>query len=168
MEKTALYIAGAALLVLLALTFALTQLNTFNSLNQKPTNSNSLPNTSSPKKEGTQESNTSSKTSVGEATSDQNTILYSDAGFQPSKVNLKNAKSSEDCLLRIENQSQTALLLRLSPYSPTDNQGFPYNVILTGKSGVIDPRYRIEKITFHNRNKPTDEFEVVLGGLCAQ
>lgn len=93
-------------------------------------------------------------------------VVYSEAGFTPKKVIISGSDPNEGCLLTIINSSSAELLIRLSPHSEKDDVGFPYSPIPPGKSLRIDPRYRLEKIVFHNHKNPVQEFGVELGSSC--
>lgn len=94
-------------------------------------------------------------------------VTYSSIGFSPTKITLRANTTGSGCLIRVVNSSLWPLLLRLSPYSDKDNIGFPYSSISPKDSMIIDPRFRIERVAFHSREKPDDEFSVELGEGCS-
>ncbi|MBI2640528.1 MAG: hypothetical protein HYW91_01420 [Candidatus Sungbacteria bacterium] len=94
------------------------------------------------------------------------TIQYFASGFSPKKILLRQDTGGYGCLLQIVNASNQSLIIRLSPHSDKDEQGFAYDPIPAGGISLIDPRYRIPKIAFHNHEKPDEEFSVELGEGC--
>lgn len=93
-------------------------------------------------------------------------VEYTPGGFSPKVIEVKANKGNIDCLLGIFNKSPDSLLIRLSPHSLRDDYGFLYPEILPGETSIIDPRYRIPKIAFHNHQRPSEEFVVILGEGC--
>lgn len=93
-------------------------------------------------------------------------VRYSVDGFSPQKIMLRQNAEGLGCFVKIINESAGTLNIHLSPHSISDARGFLYGPILPNDSLMIDPRYRIDKIAFHNHEKPDDEFSVELGEGC--
>lgn len=93
-------------------------------------------------------------------------VRYSSEGFLPKRVTLRQNTEGLGCFIKIANGSDRPLSIHLSPHSISDERGFLYGPILPNDSLMIDPRYRIDKIAFHNHEKPDDEFSVELGEEC--
>lgn len=91
-------------------------------------------------------------------------VVYENGKFSPSRVNLGDTESN--CVISVMNKSAAPLLVRLSPHSPTDSQGVLYPEIQPGQSMLLDPRFRIPAIAFHNHRNPREEFSVDLGSVC--
>lgn len=92
------------------------------------------------------------------------TIRYTMHGFSPNIITLE--QNEMGCVLRIANDTNNILIIRLSPHTLRDNWGFAYAPLAPGASLTIDPRYRIAKIAFHNHERPEEEFKVILRGGC--
>jgi hypothetical protein len=98
---------------------------------------------------------------------DFTTIEYKNNGFFPAAVELRQNESGLGCLLKIINNSDRELLLRLSPYDPSDRRGFSFKAVEPGGSIKIDPRHGTSTVLlFHNRHRPADEFTVKLDKNC--
>jgi|SRR3989344_1752847 len=92
-------------------------------------------------------------------------VFYMGSKFTPQSITIQN-KDNDGCILSLTNQDLKPLLIRLSPHSEKDDRGVLYPEILPGESMLIDPRYRIPEIAFHNHKNPHEEFRVVLGESC--
>lgn len=104
---------------------------------------------------------------VPEEEFDGSIIQYSEEnGFIPNRIKIKPEESGLGCFIKIVNKSVKPLTIRLSPHSSKDNHGFLYPSIPPGEDSIIDPRYRIEKIAFHNHEKPKDDFFVDMNSQC--
>lgn len=95
-------------------------------------------------------------------------LTYASGVFSPKEFTIKQNDTGDGCLIRIFNQSSQALNIRLSPHSPKDDRGFHYSAIPPGSAGIIDPRYRLPDVAFHNHDKPDEEFSVHLDESCLQ
>lgn len=94
-------------------------------------------------------------------------VRYTGKEFIPARVTLSQHADGTGCFLTIVNESREELIIRLGPHNPGgEDQGFPYSPILPGESLVIDPRYRIEKISLHNHLNPEPEIIVELDQSC--
>lgn len=93
-------------------------------------------------------------------------VRYSADGFSPKKLTLRQNAEGLGCFVKIINVGDSPLSIHLSPHSISDVRGFLYGPILSNDSLMIDPRYRIDKIAFHNHEKPDDEFSVELSEGC--
>lgn len=91
---------------------------------------------------------------------------YASGTFSPQKLTVRQNENGDGCLIRIFNKSGRALTIRLSPHSVKDDRGFQYSPILSGGVGIIDPRYHLSDVAFHNHEKPTEEFSVHLDESC--
>ena len=94
------------------------------------------------------------------------TVLYSGDKFFPANLTLTGKPEGSGCLLMILNESQNTLVVRLSPHSVKDDWGFPYLPISPGAQSVIDPRYHMADVAFHNHEKPSEEFSMHLAEPC--
>ena len=92
-------------------------------------------------------------------------VSYKNKVFFPASTTVQN-QDGDGCILAIINQDPGSLLIRLSPHSEKDDQGVLYPEIAPGESILIDPRYRIAEIAFHNHRNPNEEFKVILGEGC--
>lgn len=92
------------------------------------------------------------------------TVVYIAGKFIPTDIKL--VRASSDCFISIVNKSSAPLLLRLSPHSPKDDVGALYPEVKPGDVMLLDPRFRVEKIAFHNHKNPAEEFLVTLGEGC--
>lgn len=94
-------------------------------------------------------------------------VRYTGNEFIPAHLTLSQNAEGEGCFLTIVNDSNEELLIRLGPHnSAGEDPGFPYDTISPRGSLVIDPRYRIEKISLHNHLNPEQEVIVELGQSC--
>lgn len=100
--------------------------------------------------------------------SDFPTIFYSGEEFSPKKINVVFKEDGTGCLFMLKNQSVKELLIRLSPYSKEDTYGFPYPVVPPQSFSLIDPRYHIADLEFHDHNAPEHSFAVHLDSGCAK
>lgn len=99
--------------------------------------------------------------------SDFATVEYTDSGFTPISLELKQNESGLGCLLKIVNNSSGELLLRLSPYDPEGKRGFSFSPVAPGEAIKIDPRHgSLNPLSFHNRHDPSKEFTVTLDSNC--
>lgn len=95
----------------------------------------------------------------------RNEVIYKNGAFSPLSITIQN-KNTGSCIVSVGNQGSKPLLIRLSPHSEKDDTGSLYPEIPPGESILIDPRYRIPNITFHNHRNPAEEFKVILGEGC--
>ena len=93
-------------------------------------------------------------------------IRHSEKGFVPTRIKVSREMPEGSCLIRIINEGALPLIIRLSPHHPKDDWGVLYPPIPSKSSSIIDPRYRIETIAFHNHEKPSEEFKVDLDSQC--
>ncbi len=95
-------------------------------------------------------------------------VRYTNQGFDPAEVQLtKKENDTTSCLIKILNESQKELLVRLGPPAEKDNRGFPYSPIKAGESGIIDPRYSgVFNEEFYDRNIPNNTFKVSVDESC--
>lgn len=91
-------------------------------------------------------------------------VVYENGKFFPKAVILQGGEGG--CLVSVQNKSSEPLLVRLSPHDPADRQGMQYPEIPPGQSILIDPRFRIPTIAFHNHKNPAEEFLVDPGNAC--
>ncbi|MBI3442770.1 MAG: hypothetical protein HY007_03320 [Candidatus Sungbacteria bacterium] len=96
------------------------------------------------------------------------TINYRDHRFTPLTTTLEQNAKGTGCVIRIVNQSNTPLMVRLSPHEKAlkGNYGGQYDPIGPGKSIIIDPRFDMGYESFHNFNAPSEEFHVRLTNSC--
>ncbi len=90
-------------------------------------------------------------------------VRYSQNKFYPAQVKVNPAGS---CLLAVFNEGDKPLQIGLSPHQAAGDPGVSYPEILPKQSIIIDPRYRIENISFHSHQIPRAEFTVTLVGDC--
>lgn len=97
-------------------------------------------------------------------------IRYTPAGFAPARISLtKNDAAETSCVIKIQNDTDEELIIRLGPPQEKDNKGFPYSSIPPKKFGIIDPRYSgIFEEEFYNRKNPAHVFSVLLSDFCFQ
>jgi hypothetical protein len=94
-------------------------------------------------------------------------VRYTGKEFIPARVTLSQHADVTECFLTVINESTEELIIRLGPHNPDgEDPGFPYSPIPPGESLVIDPRYRIEKISLHNHLDPEPEIIVELDQSC--
>lgn len=94
-------------------------------------------------------------------------VTYRTSGFSSSVVMVEE-HDSDGCFITIQNESPRELLIRLSPHTEADNWGSQYPPIEPGGELIIDPRYRITSVAFHNHKNPKEEFMVNFGAGCRQ
>lgn len=102
---------------------------------------------------------------TGEESSEPS-VTYRTGEFDPQKLTLKANNSGGGCFVRVVNASANPLAIELGPYSAGDYRGPQYAAIPPGGNVLIDPRYRIPKIVFYNRDKPAEDFLVELEKGC--
>lgn len=131
---------------------------------------NPQPNPPSPNPRKTPQPSTSPSPAVppssDPADASQPKVRYSNQGFSPLEISIKSTPENRNCLLKITNESDKPLTVRLSPHHPQDDWGTMYAAIAARNTATIDPRYRVEKIAFHNFEKPEHEFSVILDPRC--
>lgn len=93
-------------------------------------------------------------------------VIYTSGIFSPASITIKENAIGDGCLIRIFNKGDHTLTIRLSPHSAKDDRGFQYSPILSGGAGIIDPRYHLSDVAFHNHEKPVEEFSVHLEKSC--
>lgn len=91
-------------------------------------------------------------------------VIFSEAGFSPEVIKVKEGDSGVDCLVAVFNKTSAPLTLGLGTYD--SNATSPYSPVPSGGNMIIDPRFRVPEVVFHNRAKPDQKFSVVLEGLC--
>ncbi|QQG45263.1 MAG: hypothetical protein HYW89_04690 [Candidatus Sungiibacteriota bacterium] len=91
-------------------------------------------------------------------------ITYSSDGFSPRTIRVKEGDSGVNCLVAVLNKDSAPLALGLGKYDPKITPS--YASIPTGESMLLDPRFRVAEIIFHNHAKPHHEFSVILEGEC--
>ena len=101
-------------------------------------------------------------------TADGPVIRYTNEGFAPQELTASQTDSGVGCFLTVTNESDKALIIRLSPHEKAakGNYGFAYDPILPGESAIIDPRYGRGEESFHNFNHPSREFVVRFDPSC--
>jgi hypothetical protein len=90
-------------------------------------------------------------------------VTYQDGIFSPSKIKIGERSN---CILAIANTGNGILKLGLSPHNERGDLGVIYNETPPGETILLDPRYRIERIAYHDHNRPAKELEVELEGAC--
>lgn len=97
-------------------------------------------------------------------------IRYTGVGFMPAEISLTKDDAAEtSCVIKIQNDTDEELIVRLGPPQEKDNRGFLYSTIAPKKSGIIDPRYSgIFEEEFYNRKNPAHVFSVLLSDFCFQ
>ena len=95
-------------------------------------------------------------------------VNYKNGQFSPPTVQLKVSASGMGCLLKVQNQDQNPLTIRLGPYTMSlkDNYGQKYDPIPPGKYLIFDPRFGMTKEEFLNLNRPEEKFEVEVDSSC--
>lgn len=93
-------------------------------------------------------------------------VRYKNGGFLSQEVILGQDDYGADCLITVINESPKPLTIRLSPHTERTDWGAQYDAIPPQGELIIDPRFRIPKIAFHNHEKPSEEFSVNLGEPC--
>ena len=95
-------------------------------------------------------------------------VRYKESGFSPSRIKLEENETGLGCILKIANDGNEPLIVRLGPYemSIKSNYGFKYDPVPPGGEILIDPRFgrRTEEIL--NFNKPQDKFFIEFGASC--
>ncbi len=96
------------------------------------------------------------------------TINYRDHTFTPLTTTLEQNAKGTGCVIRIVNQDNAPLTIRLSPHEKAlkGNYGGQYESIPAGKSVIIDPRFDMGYALFHNHTMPREEFRVRIGNSC--
>ena len=93
-------------------------------------------------------------------------IYYRSGAFTPKEVRVENINGEGSCLITIFNDSEKELEIRLSPHKNEGDRGPHYDLIPSQGNLILDPRFRIPEIAFHNHNLPSAEFKVILGKGC--
>lgn len=95
-------------------------------------------------------------------------VRYTATGFTPARISLTKSDAEEtSCVIKIQNDTDEELVIRLGPPQEKDNKGFMYSPIAPKESGIIDPRYSgIFEEEFYNRKKPAHGFSVSLSNFC--
>lgn len=133
---------------------------------------NKLPIENSNKKEppkneaGRQIKSSGNQTTIQESDPKNHLIFYRSGVFTPSKVRVENIDGKGSCFITIFNDSVENLKIGLSPHKKEGDQGPDYNFISPKSSLILDPRFRIPKVAFHNHNLPSAEFKITLGKGC--
>ena len=96
------------------------------------------------------------------------TINYRDHHFTPVTTALEQNAQGTGCVIQVVNQSDTPLAIRLSPHEKAlkGNYGGQYDPVPPGKSIIIDPRFDLGYVSFHNHAIPREEFHVRIGNSC--
>ncbi len=90
-------------------------------------------------------------------------VRYQDGSFSINKIKING---SSNCVLAIANAGKETLKLGLSPHNEKGDPGVIYNETPPGEKILVDPRYRIERIAYHDHNRPAKELVVELEGVC--
>lgn len=106
------------------------------------------------------------KTIIQENDTKSNTVFYRSGSFIPKEIKVKNKNGEGSCFITIFNESDKNLEIRLSPHKNEGDFGPRYDLVLPQGSLILDPRFRIPEIAFHNHNSPSAEFKVILGEGC--
>lgn len=106
------------------------------------------------------------KTIIQGSDTKSNIIFYRSGAFTPKEIKVENNNGEGSCFITIFNESDKNLEIRLSPHKNEGDQGPRYDLVLSQGSLILDPRFRISEIAFHNHNLPSAEFKVVLGEGC--
>jgi hypothetical protein len=92
-------------------------------------------------------------------------VRYTGAEFVPQEILL--TPENGGCLVTVLNEDRQDLTVRLGPHNLEGNDpGFSYDSVPPGEAQIIDPRYRIDEISFHNHARPGPDFSVTLDSLC--
>lgn len=96
------------------------------------------------------------------------TITYREHRFAPITTALEQNASSTGCVIQVTNQSNAPLIIRLSPHEKAlkGNHGGQYDPVPPKGSIIIDPRFDLGYVSFHNHAKPSEEFHVRIGNSC--
>ena len=96
------------------------------------------------------------------------TIVYRDHRFTPATTSVELGASGIGCVIKIDNESDSPLVIRLSPHEKAlkGNYGGQYAPVPPGKYIIIDPGFDIGYASFHNFNIPSEEFHVRIGNSC--
>ena len=100
---------------------------------------------------------------VGDQEISAGVVEYKNGIFTPSVIKIDK---SMGCILGVINASNKVLKLGLSPHAEKGDTGFSYTETPPGETILVDPRYRIDKIAFHDHNHPGSELQVQLEGTC--
>ena len=97
-------------------------------------------------------------------------VHYKDNTFLPQSITVRASTSGGSCLLKIINDAETPLLIRLNPASKDSvpNYGIKYSAVSPNGSVIIDPRFNRPSEAFHNQEKPSQEFSVIIDTSCYQ
>ena len=97
-------------------------------------------------------------------------IRYTTTGFAPARISLtKDDAARTSCVIKIQNDTDEELVVRLGPPQEKDNRGFAYSPIPPKKFGMIDPRYSgIFEEEFYNRKNPAHRFTASISDFCFQ
>ncbi len=110
---------------------------------------------------------TGPKTTISDEAPRESVIRYTLSGFIPQEI-MVGVTGQEACVITIVNETNESLVLRLGPYDPDDAIGPQYDAVDPGESILIDPRFRIPEIAYHDRAHPErGEFSIILGAGCA-
>lgn len=106
------------------------------------------------------------KTIIQESNTKSNIVFYRSGSFAPKEIKVENQNNEGSCFITIFNESDKNLEIRLSPHKNEGDQGPRYDIISSQGNLILDPRFRIPEIAFHNHNFPSAEFKVILGEGC--
>lgn len=159
-QKTFIYVGGAFLLVALAFVVGL------GIGGETPATEPGASSTSSPTPDTTPTPNPGTVHIKDKEDFPGSAVTYTAQDFSPRTIKIKFNGSYDSCMVSVTNLTKEELVVRLSPHDPKDGWGFLYNPIPPNGSLILDPRYRIPKIAFHNHKNPAHEFIVDLDPKC--
>lgn len=95
-------------------------------------------------------------------------VRYRNGAFSPVQITVKRIEDEGiECFLRVINESNAAISVRLGPYETGKEKGFQYTAISPGAAAVLDPRYTgIRDAVFYNMASPSEIFAVHIDGSC--
>lgn len=95
-------------------------------------------------------------------------VRYRNGAFLPARVVVKRIEEDGvECFLKVFNESDRPILLRLGPYEQGKEKGFRYSAIPAGDAAVLDPRYTgISDAVFYNTANPSEQFTVRIDASC--
>lgn len=106
------------------------------------------------------------KTIIQESDTKSNIVFYRSGLFVPKEIKVENNDGGGSCFITILNESDKNLEIRLSPHKNEGDLGPRYDLVIPQGNLVLDPRFRIPEIAFHNHSLPFAEFKVILGKGC--
>lgn len=155
------FVAALALLTFFALKGVNSDLPIEENISQKKPVNNSAGN-----EEEKQTEPSGNKTIIQESDPKSNNIFYRSGSFSPKEVKVENKNGEGSCFITVFNGSDKNLEIRLSPHKSENDLGPRYDLIIPQGNLILDPRFRIPEIIFHDHNLPSAEFKVILGEGC--